>query len=472
MRPYIHDDFLLPTEAARALYHGFAKHAPCYDYHGHLSAAAIADNRGWSDLADLWLAGDHYKWRAMRIDGVDERFCTGDASPREKCAAWCATVPQVLGHPLYAWSHLEMARTFGFFGAIDAHATEPLWAAAQERLRHWRAHDALREARVVVLCTTDDPADSLAAHERLAADRHLPFRVYPTFRPDTVFAVDAPAALNPWLEKLADAADLGAIATLDDLQEALQRRHAAFHAVGGRLSDHGLETLTPDAATRGEAAAIFAAARAGRTASPEATGRYAGFWLRAFARWDAARGWTKQLHLGARRNVRSRLFRSVGADTIGDGPRSEALVRLLDDLDAEGALPRMVIYNHDPSANARFAALVGSFHDGTIPGKIQWGPAWWLADHAEGIRAQLDTLARLGSLARFVGMTTDSRSFLSFSRHEYFRRVLCRYLGELIDAGEMPSDTATTGALVRAICFDNARAFFGLTLPEDCQSDL
>jgi glucuronate isomerase len=469
MRPFIHDDFLLHSDAARELYHRHAKTEPIYDYHCHLPPKLIADNHRFADLAEIWLGGDHYKWRAMRTDGVAERFCTGDAGPREKFDAWCATVPHTLGNPLYHWSHLELARYFGIADPINPQNADAIWREANAKLATMRVHDILAANRVAVICTTDDPADPLTEHERIAA-LGLATRVYPTFRPDKALGVDRPQDLNPWLEKLAHNAGVAAIRSLDDLLDALKKRHDAFHALGGRLSDHGLETALAEPCTHAEAAAIFAAARTGRAATADEWARHGSYLMREFGRWDAARGWTKQLHLGALRNNNTRQRVALGADagfdSIGDAPQAHALSRYLDSLDAGGELPRIVLYNLNPAANYVFATMIGNFQDGALAGKIQFGSGWWFLDQKEAMEWQLNALANLGLLSRFVGMLTDSRSFLSYTRHEYFRRVLCNLLGGHMERGEMPHDWPLLGGLVRAICFRNARDYFQLGLAD------
>ena len=466
MKSLIHDHFLLETAAARDLYHAFAQSQPIFDYHCHLSPAQIADNHGFADLAEIWLGGDHYKWRAMRANGVPERFCTGDATPREKFDAWCATVPYTLRNPLYHWSHLELKRYFGIDAAINPASADGIWREANAQLATLRVHDILAANQVAVICTTDDPADSLETHGRIRK-LGLKTRVYPTYRPDKALGVNQPAAFNAWLEKLGGAAGMN-VRTFDDLLGALQKRHDDFHAMGGRLSDHGLECALAEPCTPAAAAAIFDAARAGRAASPAEWAGYGSYLMLEFGRWDARRGWTKQLHLGALRNASSRGVAKLGPDTgfdsIGDFPQVRALARYLDALDATDELPRMVLYNLNPADNYALATLAGNFQSGARPGKIQFGSAWWFLDQKEAMEWQLNALSNLGLLRRFVGMLTDSRSFLSYTRHEYFRRVLCNLLGTEMERGELPADRELVGALVREVCFANARGHFGLEL--------
>jgi len=466
---FIHDDFLLTTKPARRLYHEFADGEPIFDYHCHLPPQLIATNHEFADLSELWLGGDHYKWRAMRTNGVQERFCTGDASPRDKFQAWAETVPHTLRNPLYHWTHLELKAYFGVDELLNGESAGRIWKKANALLPKRRVHDLLAMSKVAVVCTTDDPADSLDQHKKIAK-LGLTTRVYPAFRPDKALAVGTPEGFNAWIEKLAGVAGFIAagIRTFDDLLTALKKRHDDFHAIGCRLSDHGLESALSEPCTHAEASAIFNAARAGRAATPEEAVRYGSYLMLEFGRWDAARGWTKQLHLGAIRNNSSRLLAKLGPDTgldsIGDFPQVRALSRYLDTLDATDQLPRTIIYNVNPRDNYAFGTMIGNFQDGSIPGKLQFGSGWWFLDQKEGMEWQMNALSNLGLLSRFVGMLTDSRSFVSYPRHEYFRRTLCNLLGADMDRGEIPRDYALVGGMVKNICFANARNYFGLAL--------
>lgn len=465
-RSFIHDDFLLQSDAARQLYHHHAKGEPIYDYHCHLPPALILNNHQFGDLAEIWLGGDHYKWRAMRANGTPERFCTGEASPREKFEAWCATVPHTLGNPLYHWSHLELARYFGITDLINPSSADKIWREANTQLADMRVHDILARNQVAVICTTDDPAELLDDHAQIA---QLPIKtkVYPTFRPDKALGVNAPSTYNSWLEKLGTAAGMP-VRTLDDLLDALKKRHDDFHAIGCRLSDHGLEAALGEPCTRAEAAAVFDAARAGKAALPSDWAKFGSFLMLEFGRWDAAKGWTKQLHLGALRNNNTRLLKALGPDTgfdsIGDFNQARALSHYLNALDSTGELPRTVLYNLNPADNYVFATMIGNFQDGSIAGKMQFGSGWWFLDQKEAMEWQLSALASQGLLSRFVGMLTDSRSFLSYTRHEYFRRVLCNLLGAQIERGELPDDQTLVGGMVKNVCFANARDYFRLAL--------
>ncbi len=466
MKPFIHDNFLLRNETACDLYHSFAKDEPIYDYHCHLPQKLILENHRFADLSEIWLGGDHYKWRAMRSNGVPERFATGNATPREKFDAWCATVPHTLRNPLYHWSHLELTRYFGLDCLISPATADKIWQVANERLATMRVHDILAANKVAVVCTTDDPADSLEQHEQIKK-LGIKTRVYPAYRPDKALIVDQPAAFNAWLERLAGAVK-SPIATFDNFLAALERRHADFHAAGARVSDHGLEQCFAEPCTAAEAKSIFDDARAGKAASREHQAKFASFLMLEFGRWDAKRGWVKQLHLGALRNNNTRLLSSLGPDTgfdsIGDFPQTVALSRYLNALDSTNELPRTILYNLNPADNYAFACMLGNFQDGTVPGKLQYGSGWWFLDQKEGMEWQLNALSNLGLLSRFVGMLTDSRSFLSYARHEYFRRILCNALGAEMERGEIPADRELVGGMVRNICFANARDYFRMEL--------
>lgn len=461
--PLIYDDFLLGNESARHLYHSFAKDQPIIDFHNHLSPAQIAENHRFADLQEIWLSGDHYKWRAMRSNGIPESQITGDSSSHEKFLAWARTAPYTLRNPLYHWTHLELARHFGIHDSLDESTATWIWNEANEKLASLRVHDILAMHRVRVLCTTDDPADPLDHHVAIRKS-DLPTRVYPTFRPDKALQIANTAAFRVWIEKLETLTD-SPIRSLDDLLSALKRRHDDFHELGCRLSDHGLNTSPKRPPGHAAAAAIFTKALEGKTCTPEEQADYEAQIMHEVGRWNAARGWTMQLHLGALRNTNSRIFQSLGADagcdSIADISHAAALAGFLDALDSVGSLPRTILYNLNLSDNYVFGTMIGNFQDGTIAGKIQLGSGWWFLDQKEGMEAQINALSNLALLRRFVGMVTDSRSFLSFTRHEYFRRVLCNLLGRDMENGELPRDPELIGAMVGEICFTNAREYFG-----------
>jgi glucuronate isomerase len=465
---FIHEDFLLSNKAARRLYHEHAATQPILDYHCHLPPQDVAANRQFRNLFEIWLEGDHYKWRAMRANGVEERYCTGDATPKEKFLAWARTVPHTLRNPLYHWTHLELKRYFAIDELLDESSAERVWEQANTALAtdDLCAHGILRKFNVKAVCTTDDPTDDLACHKAIASSG-TGTRVYPTFRPDKALNVHLPETFNAWVDKLEAVSNIS-IARLPDFVDALRQRHDFFHQMGGRLSDHGLNHVYADFPDEHEAAGIFERARAGQAATPEEQARFASHLMFLFGRMDAEKGWTKQLHLGARRNGNTRRFRELGPDTgfdsIGDWPQADALGRYLDRLDRENALPKIVVYNLNPSDNYLIATMLGNFQDGAIAGKLQFGSGWWYLDQKEAMQWQMNALSNCGLLSRFLGMLTDSRSFMSYPRHEYFRRVLCDMLGRDIEAGEIPDDDALVGTMVRNICYGNAKQFLGLDL--------
>ncbi len=461
---YLDENFLLHSPTARRLYHEAAAGQPIIDYHCHLSPREIATNHRWENISDIWLGGDHYKWRLLRANGIDENFITGDASPREKFQAWAETVPYTLRNPMHHWAHLELRRYFGIDLLLSPETADEIWERTNGKLAEpeFSTHGLLKKFDVRVVGTTDDPADSLDDHLAIA-ESDLATRVLPTFRPDKALNVDQPELLAAWLEKLEGVSGIS-IVSLADLLSALEKRHDDFHEAGGRLSDHGLDRCPALPCTDGEATAIFDKARAGRAATAEEKERFTFYMMIFFGRLDAAKGWTKQLHLGPFRNVNSRMFRKLGPDagfdTIGDTPQGHALIAYLDALAARDSLPKIVLYNINPSDNYLLAAMTGAFQDGTVPGKIQFGSGWWFLDQKNGMELQLDALSSTGLLSRFVGMLTDSRSFLSFPRHEYFRRILCNLIGGEADRGELPDDFETLAALIRDICFHNANRHF------------
>jgi glucuronate isomerase len=467
---FIHEDFLLQTRTARRLYHAYAEPEPIFDFHCHLPPGDVAENRQFKDLFEIWLEGDHYKWRAMRTNGVDERYCTGNASPLDKFRAWAATVPNTLRNPLYHWTHLELKRYFDIDDLLDEESAPRIWKKAAQRLAtpELTTHGILKRFNVTALCTTDDPVDDLAPHRKLAASG-LVTRVRPAFRPDKALAIDRPAVFGEWLKHLEAAANV-AIDDLDALLKALKARHDYFHSLGCRLSDHGLNQCYADFCTDLSAARIFSKARRGRTISPSEHSQFASFLMLFFGRLDAEKGWVKQLHLGALRNNNRRRLETIGPDTgfdsIGDFRQAGPLATYLNRLDSENALPKTIIYNLNPADNYLFGTMLGNFQGGSLPGKIQFGPAWWFLDQKEGIEWQLNALSNLGLLSRFVGMVTDSRSFMSYPRHEYFRRVLCNLIGRDVENGELPRDDALLGPLIRNVCYANAHEYLALPMDE------
>ena len=460
MQPFITEDFLLPNDVARELYHDYAKPESIFDYHCHLPPDQIAQNKKFRNLYEVWLAGDHYKWRAMRSNGVPEKYCTGDASDWEKFLAYARTVPHTLRNPLYHWTHIELKRFFGINQRLDETTAKEIWEEANQKLASMPVNRILESNRVTVVCTTDDPIDSLEHHRKIRADGKLKTRVYPAWRPDKALVVDQPAAWNAWVDKL------GAPGTLPAFLAALEQRFQFFHENGCRLSDHGLNHCFADDCTEVEAARVFKAARAGRQVSREDANKFRSFLMLWLGEQYRARGWVMQLHLGAMRNNNTRMMRILGPDTgfdsIGDWPQAEPLARYLDRLDQNDRLPKTILYNLNPADNYAFATMLGNFQDGSTPGKLQFGAAWWFLDQLEAMEWQINALSNLGLLSCFVGMITDSRSFLSYSRHEYFRRLLCQLMARDVVNGGLPHDMKMLGTLVRNICYHNAKNYFGL----------
>ena len=461
--PFIHEDFLLSTQTARKLYHKYAVDEPIFDYHCHISPKDIATNRQFKNLFEIWLEGDHYKWRAMRSNGVAEKFCTGDASPREKFFAWAKTVPQTLRNPLYHWTHLELKRYFGINELLDEKSAGAIWDAANEKLATpaYTTQGILKKFKVNVVCTTDDPVDDLELHRSFATQNHSS-RLLPAFRPDNALSVNAPAGFNQWVGQLAAAANVD-INNFSAFTTALEKRHEFFHAQGSRLSDHGMNHCFADFCSEKVAAGIFDKARKGEAVSVLEYSQFASYMMLFFGQLDAKRGWTKQLHLGALRSNNTRLLKQLGPDTgfdsIGDFAQAQTLAAYLDKLDSENSLPKTIIYNLNPADNYVFATMIGNYQDGTIPGKIQYGSGWWFLDQKEGMEWQLNALSNLGLLSRFIGMITDSRSFMSYCRHEYFRRTLCNLIGRDIENGEIPNDENLVGSMIKNICYANAKNY-------------
>ena len=464
---FIHEDFLLETPQARRLYHAHAEALPLIDYHCHLSPREIAEDLRWPDMATLWLGGDHYKWRAMRTAGVEERFITGDASPWEKFEKYAQTMPKLLRNPLYHWSHLELARYFGIDDILLGPGTaREIFDRCNELLTQpgFSARGLMEKSKVEVVCTTDDPVDSLQYHRTVAADKNFRIRVLPTWRPDKALLIDKPETFSTWIGQLEKAAGV-TVTKLDDFMSALQQRHDFFASQGCRLSDRGLDTVWAEDCTRADAAAIFERARLGQPVSPSEAVRYKSFLLHELAVMDAAKGWTMQIHYGAQRNNNTRMLGQLGPDTgfdsIADLPVAAAMARHFDRLDSVGALPKTIIYNLNPRDNEVVATMLGNFQDGITAGKMQFGSGWWFLDQLDGMTRQIEALSQMGLLSCFVGMLTDSRSFLSYTRHEYFRRILCNILGRDMQRGLIPDDESLVGPMVRDICYNNARNYFG-----------
>jgi glucuronate isomerase len=468
---FITEDFLLFSERARELYHNYAKDMPIIDYHCHLPPAQVAENTQFENLAHIWLHGDHYKWRQMRTCGVSERFCTGDATDKEKFLKWAETVPKVVRNPLYHWTHLELKRPFGISDRLlNPQTAEGIWEECNAKLAtpEFSARGIMQQMKVVLVCTTDDPIDSLEHHQAVAADESFNVKVLPTWRPDKGMAVECPVAFNAWVDALAEAADM-TITDFDSYMSALDARHEFFHTCGCRISDHGIETAYAEDYSHFDIVNIFAKIRGGAALSPEEILQFKSAMLYEFGVMDHKRGWTQQFHFGALRNNSTRLFNQLGPDTgfdsIGDFEIARPLSRLLDRLDCEDKLTKTILYNLNPRDNEMIATMLGNFQDGSVAGKLQMGSGWWFLDQKDGMEKQLEALSNLGSLSTFVGMLTDSRSFLSYTRHEYFRRILCNLLGGEMERGLIPNDIDLIGNMVKDISYNNAAGYFGFDLP-------
>jgi glucuronate isomerase len=469
---FITENFVLQNDRAVELYHRFARDLPIIDYHCHLPPQQIAEDHRFANLTQIWLYGDHYKWRAMRAAGVPERYCTGDATDWEKFEKWAEVVPKTLRNPLYHWSHMELKRLFGISDRLlNPQSANGIWDRCNARLADddMSCRGILRQMKVLLVCTTDDPIDTLPHHAAMAADPAFTVRVLPTFRPDRALAINGKETFNPYVDRLAEVSRIDIGDAFPRFLDALHQRHDFFHQAGCRLSDHGLETIDDVEGTASEAAGIFARARRGIQPSTMEIARFRSSTLHELALWDHQRGWTQQFHIGPMRNNNTRMFRQLGADTgfdsIGDCSYARGLSRLLDRLDRTNQLAKTILYNLNPADNEVIGTLIGNFQDGSVPGKMQFGSAWWFLDQKDGMEKQLDCLSNLGLLSCFVGMVTDSRSFLSYTRHEYFRRMLCSLLGTEMHQGLLPNDVDLVGQIVRDVCFFNAKRYFGFDLP-------
>ncbi len=462
MREFLSHNFLLNSPTAEKLYHDYAEGMPIIDYHNHLSPKDISENRRFENLTDAWLEGDHYKWRAMRANGIDEKYITGNASAEEKFMKWAETVPFTLRNPLYHWTHLELRRYFEITDLLNRNTATTVYKTAGDFLSKpgYGCRGLLKMMKVKLVCTTDDPADDLRHHKNMN-DPDL--KMLPSFRPDKIFKIDDPEFFNSYIDSLEKICGLE-IRSFDNLLSALENRIIYFHEAGCRLADHGLEQLYTMNFTAAEIRSIFDNARNGIQISKEDRNKFTMAVLVELCRIYNRMGWTQQFHLGAIRNNSSRMMRNLGPDTgfdsIGDFPQAKTLSEFLNALDNTNELTRTIIYNLNPSDNELMAAMAGNFNDGTIPGKIQYGAAWWFLDQKDGIEKQLDALSTIGLLGRFIGMLTDSRSFLSFPRHEYFRRILCNLLGNEIEMGQLPNDPDLVGGMIQNICYNNAVQYF------------
>jgi glucuronate isomerase len=465
MQAFLDDNFLLHNPTARRLFQDVAKDLPIIDYHCHLPPEQIAVDKRFENITQAWLYGDHYKWRAMRTNGIDERYCTGNKTDWEKFEQWAATVPYTIRNPLYHWTHLELQRYFDIDSRLSPETAKNIYEQTSAKLitPAYSVRNLLRRMKVKLVCTTDDPVDSLVHHQRLKADG-FEIPVLPAFRPDAAMNIDEPQIFNAYLSRL-EAASSISISNYRDFVSSLKQRHDFFDSEGCRLSDHGLEFVFTDAYAESGLNIIFDKVRNGKTADETERKIFKSALLHQLAEWDCEKGWVQQYHLGALRDNNTRMTRiggpNSGWDSMGDFPQAQGLARFLNRLDNENKLARTILYNVNPADNELMATMTGNFNDGSIAAKVQWGAAWWFLDQKDGIVKHLNTLSNMSLLSRFVGMITDSRSFLSYPRHEYFRRILCNLLGEEIENGELPNDLDWMKKIIRDICFYNAKNYFG-----------
>jgi glucuronate isomerase len=464
VKNFLDENFLLQTETAQTLYHEFAKDMPIIDYHNHLLPDQIAQDKNFDNITQVWLYGDHYKWRAMRANGVDEHYITGAASDWEKFEKWAETVPYTLRNPLYHWTHLELQRYFDIHEVLSSANAKRIYDECNAKLqtKEYSVQGLLRKMNVKTLCTTDDPLDSLEYHQQIK-NSNAEVVVLPAFRPDKAMNADDVAGLNTYIDNLADLTG-AAIYSYETYLSALKSRHDYFAANGASVSDHGLEQIYAEDYTEEEIKAIFLKIRNHETISVEENLKFKSAMLFQFALWDHEKGWVQQFHLGALRNNNDRLLASLGPDTgfdsIGDFPQGKSLSKFLNKLDLNNKLAKTILYNLNPADNELMATMIGNYQDGTVAGKVQWGSGWWFLDQKQGMINQINALSNLGLLSQFVGMLTDSRSFLSYPRHEYFRRILCDLFGTDVENGELPYNKEWLGQVIQNICYNNAKTYF------------
>ncbi len=468
-RNFITDDFLLYSKPAKELYHNYAKNMPIIDYHSHLPPDQITNDVKFDNITQIWLYGDHYKWRLMRAYGIDERYITGNKSDYEKFKAWAETVPYTIRNPIYHWTHLELKNYFEIDDRVlNPNSAEYIYNRCNELLQtdEFSVKNLLRKFNVKIVCTTDDPTSKLEYHKKLKEDK-FEIKVLPTFRPDKGMAVENPKVFNEWVDILGTITDT-TIDSYDTYISAIKERHSIFHELGCRISDHGLETIFAEEYSESEIKEIFKKLRTGNKLNNNEIVKFKSVMMIEFGLMNHQKNWTQMLHLGAMRNNNSRLFRKLGPDSgfdsIGESEMAQSLSKFLNILDKDDKLAKTIIFNLNPKDNGMFASMIGNFQDGTIPGKIQFGPAWWFLDTKLGMTNQINVLSDMGMLSKFVGMVTDSRSFLSYPRHEYFRRILCNILGEEMDKGELPNDFDLIGNIVQGICYNNAKNYFDIDL--------
>ncbi len=465
MKAFLDEEFLLQTPTAQKLYHDFAEKLPIIDYHNHLPPDQVAGNINFENLTQVWLYGDHYKWRAMRANGIDEAFITGGKIDYEKFEKWAETVPYTLRNPLYVWTHLELKRYFGIDDLLSIKTAQSVYNEATAKLQtpEFSVQGLLQKMNVETICTTDDPTDNLQFHQQLKNESGT-VKMLPAFRPDKAMNPDDLEVLNAYIDKLESVTNTS-ISSYDTYLSALKSRHNYFAENGCSVSDHGLEQVYAEDYTDEEIKNIFQKIRAKRSISQEENLKFKSAMLFQFAVWDHEKGWVQQYHLGALRNNNARKLKQLGPDTgwdsIGDFNQGRALSKFLNRLDSEDRLAKTIIYNLNPADNELIATMIGNYNDGSVAGKVQFGSAWWFLDQKDGMTKQINALSNMGLLSKFVGMLTDSRSFLSFPRHEYFRRLLCNLFGEDVENGELPNDMELIGKIISDICYYNAKNYFG-----------
>lgn len=470
MKTFLDQNFLLSNKTAEKLYHEYAAKMPLIDYHCHLSPELIAQNINFKNLTHAWLAGDHYKWRGMRTNGVSEDYCTGDKPDEEKFMKWAATVPYTMRNPLYHWTHLELQRYFDIYELLNASNAKKIYDQASDLLQQpqFSTQGLIQKMKVRVICTTDDPIDSLEFHQKIAAS-NFPVKVYPAFRPDKAMELSNAANFVTYIQNLEKVSKVS-ISSFDDYLNALQNRHDFFASNGCNVSDHGLEEIYAEDFTNAEINSIFNKVIAGKDISVFEQRQFKSCMLLHFAQWDWEKGWIQQFHLGALRNNNSRMLKLLGPDTgwdsMGDFSQASALAKFLNKLDTDNKLAKTILYNLNPRDNELFATMTGNFNDGSVAGKVQFGSGWWFLDQKDGMEKQINALSNMGLLSRFVGMLTDSRSFLSYPRHEYFRRIVCDIFGREVENGELPNDIDWIGKIIQDICFNNANEYFGWKAPQ------
>lgn len=468
MKPFLNEDFLLDNETAKRLYHEHACKMPIYDYHCHLPPEEIAEDKQYENMGEIWLGGDHYKWRGMRANGVGEEYCTGNKSWPEKFGKWAETMPNLLRNPLYHWSHMELQRYFGIDTLLSPTTADAIYEECTEKLRtpEFSARNLMRRMNVKLVCTTDDPVDSLEYHKQIAEDG-FEIKVLPAFRPDKAMNLSDVTAWKAYIEKLESVSSVE-IKNWDSLLEAIDNRAEYFHSMGCRLSDHGIAYVPDGEATEAELDIILTNALSGDSINSADQDKFQAAFLYEVGKIYHSRSWVQQFHVGVFRNNNQRLFDRLGPDTgfdsMADFKQGPGLIRLLNQLDLTNQLSKTVLYNNNPVDNELFATMIGNYQDGSSPGKMQFGSGWWHLDQKDGMERQMNALSLMGLLSRFVGMLTDSRSFLSYPRHEYFRRILCNLIGTDVEKGELPADMELLGTMVENICYNNAVEYFGMEL--------